>query len=133
MNRYADDLGPLDPCHALARGVLRSKVHTRHPDSTGLTLCGRTIDRGQQPSTSAPLGCRECRVTLAMIRDREARGLPRLCLAYSRPWWTSRRLVRCHQPVEGHRLRPDVDYDWPWHDGVELLDDDEDEDEDEKS
>lgn len=119
--RTTGDLAPLDPCYPLTRGIRSPTVHVRHPKIDRMTLCGRTIGHDIQPFEDAPIGCADCRITRTMIVDRETRGFPELCLAFSRPWPNrSKEQTRCMQPVEGHRLRPDVDYDSPWYDGQEL-------------
>lgn len=127
QRRHTTDLTALDPCYSIVRGAARSAVHARHPDVARLTLCGRSLGHELHPRADEPIGCHDCRLTVLIIRDREARGLPRLCLAWARSSWPGSKRVRCAQPVDGHRQRPDLDYPSPWHDGVELLLDDDDE------
>lgn len=97
-----------------------SEVHARHPHLARMTFCGRSIGWDLHPDVGRPLGCGECRRLTAMARDREARGLPELCFAMSRPFPRRGGYTLCLEPVEGHRKRPDLDYDYPWHTGDEL-------------
>jgi len=125
---HTTELGPLDPCYPITRAGSTREIHARHPREERLTLCGRSIGHNIHPPADAYIACRDCRLTATMVRDRAARGLPEICLHWTQGKWESRR-TRCMQPVEGHRLRPDLSYDHPWHDGYELppeLDDTED-------
>jgi hypothetical protein len=110
---------PLAPVRVLARSgtANRDAVHIRHPHNQRLTLCGRTVVANtNHPPAGAVSGCKDCRITRLMVLDRAAQGLPELCLHWTKIYWHSSVRVRCMQTIEGHRLRPDLSYDAPWHD-----------------
>lgn len=118
----ATPVEPLAPCRAVTQSgsTNADAVHARAPRDQWLTCCGRTVPRWTTPVETTTIGCRICRTIVAAITDRRTRGLPERCYVLAEAWWHSRRRVLCEQPIEGHRLRPDLDYSYPWHDGVEL-------------
>lgn len=124
------DVPPLGPVHAISRAQtaqrragMRAVVHARTPGKEPRTCCGRSIHTTSalQPPPDAPIDCRPCRQIVALVRDRETRGLGPLCLTWTRGWF-GRADTLCMQPVDGHRKRPDLGYDALWHDGYDLPD-----------
>lgn len=121
---------PLAPVFGLTRAGSANPdlVHARAPRNDWMTCCGRSITRWTAPPTT-PVSCRDCRQVVALVEDRKKRGLTELCLMWNRQRWARSKFVLCRQPMTNHRLRPDLSYDHPWHDDVELPPDWEDADE----